>query len=102
VHSANRICLAAEAYAGGHDRGERAWRQRAGAHVRVGVLLTREEKARLTPAQLQQYLDDSVVLDLSEIEHMPEPMRSWARAAIDDARARASAHIAEQERTQAS
>jgi hypothetical protein len=69
---------------------------------RVGVLLTREEKARLTPAQLQQYLDDSVVLDLSEIEHMPEPMRSWARAAIDDARARASAHIAEQERTQAS
>ena len=43
---------------------------------RDGVLLTREERDRLTPEQLQQYLDDSVVRDLSEIEHMPEPMRS--------------------------
>lgn len=69
---------------------------------RDGVVLTREQKARLTPEQLQQYLDDSVVRDLSEIEHMPEPMRSWAQDVAARARARAEAHIAEQERSQAS
>jgi len=69
---------------------------------RDGVLLTSEEKARLTPEQLQQYLDDSVVRDLSEIEEMPEPMRSWAREVVARARERVRAQIAEQERGQAS
>jgi hypothetical protein len=69
---------------------------------RDGVVLTREQKARLTPVQLQQYLDDSVVRDLSEFEQMPEPMRSWAEAVVERARARAQAHIAQQERSQAS
>jgi hypothetical protein len=69
---------------------------------RDGVLLTREQKAALTPEQLQQYLDDSVVRDLDEIELMPEPMRSWARGAVARARARVEARIAEQENRQAS
>lgn len=69
---------------------------------RDGVLLTSEEKARLTPEQLQQYLDDSVVRDLTEIEQMPEPMRSWAREVVAGARERVQAQIAEQERGQAS
>jgi hypothetical protein len=69
---------------------------------RDGVILTREEKARLTPEQWRQYSDDSVVRDLSEIDQMPEPMRSWAREAVDQARVRAEARIAEQERREAS
>jgi hypothetical protein len=69
---------------------------------RNGVLLTRQEKAKLSPEQLQQYLDDSVVRDLSEIEQMPEPTRSWARGVLERARARVQAQVAEQERSQAS
>ena len=51
-----------------------------------GVLLTREEKARLSPEELDRYLADSVVRDLSEIGQMPEPMRSWAHAVVERAR----------------
>jgi len=65
---------------------------------REGLLLTRQEKAALTSEQLQQYLDDSVVRDLSEIEQMPEPTRSWALGVLE----RARAQVAEQERSQAS
>src|SRR4051812_13895174 len=38
---------------------------------RDGVLLSPQQVALLTPDQLQQYLDDSVVRDLAEIEQMP-------------------------------
>lgn len=61
---------------------------------RDGVLLTAEQKAALTPEQLSQYLDDSVVRDLAEIEDMPEPMRSRVRQMVESARARAEAQIA--------
>jgi len=66
------------------------------------VLLTPEQKAALTPAQLEQYLNDSMVHDLDEIELMPEPLRSWARGVVASARTRAEARIADQERRQAS
>lgn len=69
---------------------------------RDGVFLTREQVARLTPEQWRQYSADSVVRDLSEIDQMPEPMRSWARSAVEQARARIEARIAEQERRAAS
>lgn len=69
---------------------------------RDGVLLTRQEKAELSSKQLQQYLDDSVVRDLSEIEQMPEPTRSWARSVLKRARARVQAQATAQERSQAS
>ena len=69
---------------------------------RDGVVLTPEQKAELSPGQLQQYLDDSVVRDLDEIDHMPEPLRSWARNAVENARARAEASIAAQEHRRAS
>jgi hypothetical protein len=69
---------------------------------RDGVLLNRREKAELSPEQLQQYLDDSVVRDLAEIELMPEPTRSWARSVLEQARAHVQARVAEQERGQAS
>lgn len=67
-----------------------------------GVLLTAEQKAALTPEQLSQYLDDSVVRDLAEIEDMPEPMRSRVRHMVESARARAEAQIAAVEGRQAS
>jgi hypothetical protein len=69
---------------------------------RDGVLLTRDQKAELTPEQLEQYLADSEVRDLSEIDQMPEPLRSWTRGVVDRARARAEARISQQERRQAS
>jgi hypothetical protein len=69
---------------------------------RDGVQLTRQEKADLSPEQLQSYLDDSVVRDLSEIERMPEPMRSWVLGVVQRARARVQVQIVEQERSQAS
>jgi hypothetical protein len=56
---------------------------------RDGVILTREERAQLTPEQWRQYLDDSVVRDFAEIDQMPEPMRSWAHAAVEQGRIRA-------------
>ena len=65
---------------------------------RDGIILTREQKAALTPEQWQQFRDDSIVRDLSEIEQMPEPMRSWARRSVEQARARAEARIEEEER----
>jgi hypothetical protein len=65
---------------------------------RDGVLLSASEKARLTPSQLRQYLDDSVVRDLSEIDLMPEPMRSWAQRAVAEGRARAEERIAAEDR----
>jgi hypothetical protein len=37
------------------------------------------------------------VRDLTEIEQMPEPMRSWARQVVALARERVQARIAEQE-----
>jgi hypothetical protein len=73
-----------------------------GSTWRDGVLLSRQEKAELSSEQLQQYLDDSVVHDLSEIEQMPEPTRSWARGVVERARARVQAQIAEQEHSQTS
>ena len=69
---------------------------------RDGVLLGREQKERLSDEKLQQYLDDSVVRDLSEIDTMPEPLRTWARKAVEDARDHALARIAEQGRRHAS
>ena len=68
---------------------------------RDGVLLTRQQKAELSSEQLQQYLDDSVVRDLSEVEQMPEPTRSWARSALERARSRVRAQATAQERSQA-
>jgi hypothetical protein len=62
---------------------------------RDGVVLTGEEKDELTPEQWRQYCDDSVVRDLSEIDQMPEPIRSWAHRAVEEARARAEARIAQ-------
>jgi hypothetical protein len=69
---------------------------------RDGVQLSRQEVALLTAEQLQQYLDDSVIRDLAEIEQMPEPMRSWAQRVVERARARVLARVAEQERRSAS
>jgi hypothetical protein len=69
---------------------------------RNGVILTREQKAQLTPEQWQQFADGSVVRDLGEVEHMPEPARAWAEAAIEEARSRVQARIAVQERREAS
>lgn len=86
-----------------HDRDQ--YRTAGGERVptwRDGVLLSRQEVALLTPEQLQQYLDDSVVRDLAEIEQMPEPLRSWAQRVVEGARARVLARIGEQERRSAS
>jgi hypothetical protein len=58
---------------------------------RDGVLLTAEQKAALTPEQLSQYLNDSDVRDVAEIEDMPEPMRPRVRQMVESARARAGA-----------
>jgi len=69
---------------------------------RDGVELSAAQKAQLTPEQLQQYLDDSVVRDLAEIETMPEPLRSRVRAMVDQARERTEARIAAQEGRRAS
>jgi hypothetical protein len=69
---------------------------------RDGVVLSREEKTQLTAEQWRQYSDESVVRDLPEIDQMPEPMRSWAQAAVGQARAHAAARIAEQEHREAS
>jgi len=69
---------------------------------RDGVFLTAEEMARLTPEQLRQYLDDSVVRDLAEIEAMPEPARSRVRLMVARARARVEARIAAEEGRQVS
>jgi hypothetical protein len=65
---------------------------------RDGVLPSAEEKARLTPSQLRQYPDDSVVRDLSEIEKLPEPMRSRMRRMVAEARAWAEERIAAEDR----
>jgi hypothetical protein len=67
-----------------------------------GVILPAEEKAKLTPAQWRQYSDDSVVRDLADIDQMPEPLRSWAHDAVEQARERAKSRIAAQERRAAS
>jgi hypothetical protein len=69
---------------------------------REGVFLTREEKAQLTPEQLRQYLDASVITDLTEIDGLPEPMRSRLQDLVAQARARVEARIAETESRQAS
>jgi hypothetical protein len=69
---------------------------------RDGVELSAAQKAQLTPEQLQQYLDDSVVRDLAEIETMPEPLRSRVRAMVDQARERTEARISAQEGRRAS
>ena len=69
---------------------------------RDGVFLTPEEKARLTPEQLGQYLDDSVVRDLAEIERTPEPARSRLQQLVARARARVERRIADSEGRQAS
>ncbi|HET9653916.1 MAG TPA: hypothetical protein VFP72_01065 [Kineosporiaceae bacterium] len=50
-------------------------------------------RTTMTPERLQQYLDDSVVRDLAEIEAMPEPLRSRVRAMVDRARERTEARI---------
>ena len=67
-----------------------------------GVVLTREEKAALTPAQWSQYADASVVRDLAEIDQLPEPVRSWAHATLDQARSRVEQRIAGKEHREAS
>jgi hypothetical protein len=69
---------------------------------RDGVELSAAQKAGLTPEQLQQFLDDSVVRDLAEIDAMPEPLRSRVRALVEQSRARVEARIAEREGRQAS
>ena len=69
---------------------------------RDAVLLTSEQKAQLTPQQLEQYLAGSVVRDLSDIDFLPEPTRTWARAAVASAQARVQARIAQQGRSRAS
>jgi hypothetical protein len=69
---------------------------------RDGVELSAAQKTQLTPEQSQQYLDDSVVRDLAEIETMPEPLRARVRAMVDQARERTEARIAEQEGRRAS
>jgi len=69
---------------------------------RDGVFLTREEKSLLTPEQLRQYLDDSVIRDLAEIDHLPEPMRSRLQELVARARVRVETRIAETESRQAS
>jgi len=69
---------------------------------RDGVLLSAQEKARLTPEQLRQLLDDSVVRDLSEIESMPEAMRSRVQEMVARGHARAEERITATEGRQAS
>jgi hypothetical protein len=69
---------------------------------RDGVELTAAQKAALTPEQLAQYQDDSVVWDLTEIDQMPEPIRDRVRALVDRARARVEERIAQVEGRQAS
>jgi hypothetical protein len=69
---------------------------------RDGVFLSREEKARLTPEQLGQYLDDSLVRDLAEIETTPEPARSRLQQLVARARARVERRISDSEGQQAS
>jgi hypothetical protein len=68
---------------------------------RDGVVLTREVKADLTAVQWRQYADDSVVRDLSELDQMPEPVRSWGHRVVERARERAGTRIVEQERREA-
>jgi TfoX/Sxy family transcriptional regulator of competence genes len=69
---------------------------------REGIILSQQERSNLTPEQWRQHRNDSVVRDLSEIDQMPEPMRSWARKALDQAQARVEVRIAQQERREAS
>jgi hypothetical protein len=69
---------------------------------RDGAILSSAEKAGLTPDQWRQFSDDSVVRDLAEIDQMPEPMRSWAHQAVEQARAHAEERIAARERREAS
>ena len=57
---------------------------------RDGVILSMEQRAALTPDQWRQFSSDSMVRDLSEIDQMPEHLRSWAHQALDTARARAT------------
>lgn len=69
---------------------------------RDGVELSAAQKTALTPEQLRQYTDDSVVKDLAEIDAMPEPLRSRVRALVDRSREHAEARIAAQEGCQTS
>jgi hypothetical protein len=64
--------------------------------------LTREELAALTPSQLDQYLRDSVIRDLAEIDRLPEPWRARVHAMVENARTRAERRIAATEGRQAS
>jgi hypothetical protein len=84
------------------DRGDHVPAPDRVATWREGVLLTAEQKARLTPEQLQQYLADSVVHDLSEIDLMPEPMRTRVLHMVAAGRARVEQRIAAEEGRQAS
>lgn len=61
-----------------------------------------EEVAALTPEQRDQYLHDSVIRDLAEIDRLPEPWRTRVRAMVEDARVRVEQRIAETEGRQAS
>jgi hypothetical protein len=51
---------------------------------------------------LRLYLDARVITDLTEIDGLPEPMRSRLQDLVAQARARVEARIAETESRQAS
>jgi hypothetical protein len=63
----------------------------------TGRFLSREEIAALTPGQQRQYVMDSGVRDLAEIDDMPEPARTRFRALADRSRANIEARIARTE-----
>ena len=69
---------------------------------RDGTLPTAEDKAHFSDEQWRQFSDDSVIRDLSEIEHLPEPARSWARRTVEEARTRAAKRTASREAREAS
>jgi hypothetical protein len=69
---------------------------------RDGTLPTAEEKAHFTAEQWRQFSDDSVIRDLSEIERLPEPARSWARRTVEESRTRASERAASRAAREAS
>jgi hypothetical protein len=69
---------------------------------RDGTLPTAEQKAQFSADQWRQFSDDSVIRDLSEIEDLPEPARSWARQTVQEARSRTSDRAASREAREAS
>ncbi len=93
---ARRMDVGGGSYAGGMVSGGESGPGRVPTW-RDGVELPAAQKAELTPEQLRQYLDDSLVRDLAEIDAMPETLRSRVLAMVDQAWERIEARIATQE-----